>query len=68
MKYGTSYFVSQEAAERYYRKQTCNAKYTVQRKLREGEIHIGEPPLQPGDRLSVIRDEGRYQIDTMGDA
>lgn len=62
MRWGTSYFVSHEAARRYYRA-THPHDDTVNRKLAEGEIHIGKPPLKDGQRLSVIPDEGRYQIE-----
>lgn len=61
MTYGTAYFVSQAEAVNYYKPYGYDS-YQVYMKLMEGEIHVGKPPLQPGDKLSVIRDEGRYQI------
>lgn len=64
MRYGTSYFTSRRAAERYYSGPVWDdPKDVVTRKLAEGEIHIGKPPLKPGQRLSVIPSEGRYQIE-----
>lgn len=59
--YGTSYFVSLAAAVRYYRDYGYD-KRGVQRKIAEGEIHVGKPPLKSGDRLSVIDGGTRYQI------
>lgn len=61
MTYGTAYFVSKSEAINYY-KPYGYSSHSVERKLADGEIHTGKPPLQPGDKLSVIRDEGRYQI------
>lgn len=63
MRFGTSYFVSRHAAERYYSAYEDDAPRAVARKLAAGEIHIGKPSLKPGQRLSVIPGEGRYQIE-----
>lgn len=63
MIWGTSYFISRAAAERYYASYEDNAARAVSRKLANGEIHIGEPPLEPGQFASIIRGEGRYQIE-----
>lgn len=63
MRYGTSYFVSKAAAVRYYRDYGDDAR-SVDRKLAEGLIHIGKPPIRPGDRLSVIDSGTRYEIET----
>ena len=61
--YGTSYFVSTAAAIRYYRDyEGDNARAAVQRKLTEGEIHIGKPALKPGQVLSIIDNGTRYAI------
>ena len=59
---GTSHFRSRSAAVRYYARQGENAA-AVDRKLKAGEIHLGKPPLERGDTLSLIKDEGRYQIE-----
>lgn len=65
-RWGTSYFVSRRAAERYFRHYHYeDIKATITRKLAEGDIHIGKPPLEPGDKLSVIPGEGRYQIEAL---
>lgn len=58
---GTAYFVSLHAAYRYYRPYGTD-KAAVDQKIAEGEIHIGKPPLQPGDVLTVIDEGTRYQI------
>lgn len=63
---GTSHFKSREAAMRYYR----DYGYTdlagvVDRKLADGEIHIGPPTLKPdGSERFVLIDNGtRYAIE-----
>lgn len=56
---GTSYFVSLAAAGQYYGDPNGN---TAAEKVAAGEIHIGEPPLKPGERLRLDRSEGRYFI------
>lgn len=63
MRWGTSHFVSRAAAERYYAACETDPARAVARKLADGEIHIGKPELKPGQRLSVIAGEGRYQIE-----
>ncbi len=65
-RWGTSYFVSRRAAERYYKpyaEHGDDVKAWVGRKLAEGEIHIGVPHLKDGEKLSIIPGEGRYQIE-----
>ncbi len=61
-RWGTAYFVSYKTAIAYYRLQG-ESPYDVRRKVKEGLIHIGKPPLKPGDKLSVIPVEGRYMIE-----
>lgn len=61
--YGTSYFVSLSAAVRYY-KDYGDDREDVQRKIREGSIHIGKPPLKPGERLGLTDGGKRYTITT----
>jgi len=58
---GTSYFVSRAAAIAYYRDYGVTAA-NVDRKMLAGEIHTGEPPLEPGDTLTTIDDGRRYAI------
>jgi hypothetical protein len=60
--YGTSYFVSRGAAERYYRDYEDDAKRAVARKVAAGEIHIGKPPLKAGQRLTTTDGGKRYMI------
>jgi len=59
---GTSYFISGEAAIRYYSDYEHNPIQAVKRKLAEGSIHIGQPILKPRQTLSINREEGRYFI------
>ncbi len=59
--WGTSYFVSFKAACDYYR----SHGYTipdVNRKLMNGEIHIGQPCLKPSEHLITIDHDCRYAI------
>lgn len=63
---GTSYFVSMKAAVEYYMPYEGNdwndALTAVEHKLAQGDIHIGKPPLQPGDKLLIIDEGTRYAI------
>lgn len=63
MIYGTPCFVSTQAAYNYY----YDYGYThteVDRKIAEGEIFIGEPPVKAGDTVLIDPDEQRYFIVT----
>lgn len=66
MRWGTSHFINLRAAERYYARQHESAA-RVATKIAEGEIHIGAPALKPGQRLSIIHGEGRYQVEEPND-
>ncbi|WP_432263267.1 hypothetical protein [Cupriavidus sp. TMH.W2] len=59
MVIGTSYFESRAAADRYYREYGYP---DAEIPLAEGAIQIGRPMLKPGEMLSIIPGEGRYQI------
>ena len=60
--WGTSHFVSVDRAMRYYNTYSPGfGQYSVNRKLAEGEIHIGPPEVKEGQSLS-INAEGRYVI------
>lgn len=61
---GTSYFVSKDAAIRYYRPYGYDdVRETVERKLRDGEIHIGKPTLLAGQRLALIDESTRWAVE-----
>jgi len=63
MTRGTSYFFSRAAAIRYYKDYHYDdTAAAVDRKLREGEIHIGKPPLKAGERLIMLDGGKRYGI------
>lgn len=58
-RFGTSNFVSKRWAIRYYVSQGYNRK-EVNRKIKDGEISIGEPVVPDGMTLKVDNEEGRY--------
>jgi hypothetical protein len=58
--YGTSYFVNMQAALSYYAE--YGERDAVARKIREGGIHIGRPPLKSGETLSLIDGGRRYAV------
>tara|TARA_R110000751_G_scaffold63539_1_gene131035 strand:- start:695 stop:922 length:228 start_codon:yes stop_codon:yes gene_type:complete len=63
IKMGTSHFESEQAAVNYYKwydKDTVGSD--VMEKIRKGEITIGPPELKDGERLEIIKGEGRYAI------
>ncbi len=60
--YGTSYFTSRAAAERYYGAYEADPARAVNRKLAEQSIHLGVPHLKAGETLSIIDDGTRYAI------
>lgn len=57
-RYGTSYFITHAAAERYY-----GDRETASQKLAAGEIHVGKPDVKPNARLRLDETEGRYFIE-----
>lgn len=63
MRYRTSHFVSKQAAIRYYSlygyDETTN---TVERKIADGEIHVGVPSLKANQTVYLDAD-GRYFIE-----
>jgi hypothetical protein len=61
LKIGTAHFISRAAANRYYRDYGYSPR-DVERKLAEGEIHIGRPVPKAGQSVGVIPDEGRYYL------
>ncbi len=62
MTVGTSHFKSRAAAIRYY-KPYGNDEASVDQKITEGEIHIGSPAINEGDKLTLIDGGTRYQIE-----
>jgi len=56
---GTCYFLNLAAAYRYYKSQESDGD-EVRRKLKDGEIKIGPPPLKKDERFFL--DDGQYFI------
>jgi len=54
--HGTAHFISRAAVVRYYGEEAAIVK------LGAGEVFIGAPAIGINDKLSIIKDEGRYQI------
>lgn len=64
MKTGTNHFTSLVAACAYYK--PYGYTYSdVLAKLRDGDIKLGMPPCASNEVATVIRGEGRYQIETI---
>lgn len=55
------------AAVRYYQPYGYDSE-GVQRKLNEGEIHLGRPPVKEGESVVLIDDGTRYAIAEDGGA
>ena len=60
IRFGTCYFRFKSDAIAYYADYGF-ASEDVDRKIAEGEIHIGVPPMLPGDKL--YSEDGRYGIE-----
>lgn len=69
MTYGTCYFRSMIDAVRYY----CDYEpgyswrevaFLVEEKVRNGDIHIGMPPLKDGETCFLIDKGTRWAVDT----
>ena len=63
MVIGTSFFPTLSAAVTYYEPYGFS-RADVREKAESGEISIGKPELQPGERLIYHPGEGRYLIET----
>lgn len=63
MRTGTSHFVSYPRAVKYYSVYESDPVAAVNRRLHAGEIHIGRPPIKPGQRLVMIDNGLRYAIE-----
>lgn len=64
MTVGTSHFVTFEKACQYYAVYGYS-KADVRKLVNTGEIHIGAPQVQTGERLVFIDDATRYAITTV---
>ena len=66
-RFGTPYFVSKDKAAQYYRDTVngCDGYRKANRKIAEGEIYIGKPPLKEDERLIVIDSGTRYAIEVI---
>lgn len=69
MKTGTCYFPTRTAAIEYYKPymgmivrggQINELNDMVDRKIKDGEIHIGKPRIKPGEQLVI--EDNRYHI------
>lgn len=60
-QWGTSHFVSLDAARTYYKRQGESAD-SVDERLTEGAINIGPPTLREGETLIMVDDGLRYAI------
>jgi len=63
---GTSYFKDLYAAFRYYAQYGYDDR-DVMSKIKECEIHIGRPKINPGETFSLIDNNTRYAITSKGD-
>jgi len=69
---GTCYFVSFRLACRYYADyepgiSRSELEAVVQRKIDEGQIHIGLPPIKVGQIISRIDNGTRYALSEYDD-
>ena len=70
-RYGTANFVSFTKACDYFKGQgfefdemtPAELEREVRAKIEDGEIAIGKPDLEPGERLLLIDDGTRYAIE-----
>lgn len=58
---GTAHFVDKAAADKYY--SYGYSPSDVSEKIKNGEIFIGAPKINPGQKLGVYSGEGRYFIE-----
>jgi hypothetical protein len=65
MTYGTCYFRSLMHAVWYYQGQYGKAALViVPEKIRDGEIHVGMPPLKSGETCFLIDNGTRWAVKT----
>ena len=60
---GTAHFISKAAAYRYYGGQGFS-RFDVDNKLSEGEIFVGRPLINHGERVLIDRSEGRFFVES----
>ena len=65
---GTSHFVNFTKACDYYRdyvpsRTPAELERAVRAKIEDGEISLGKPDLEPGERLLLIDDGTRYAVE-----
>ena len=56
--YGSSYYVNEQSAERFYGQNYREA-------MRDGSISIGKPPLKDDEELSGHHVDGRYLVNVL---
>ena len=62
LRVGTCWFISKTAAIKYYEPYGYdNTAEAVERKLAEGEIHIGTPELKE-NQIGIFDKDGRFEI------
>jgi hypothetical protein len=60
---GTNHFCSAKSALRYYRQQwPATSMDDIHAKVKDGEIRLGVPELQEGQRLGTTDNGARYTI------
>lgn len=55
---GTCHYISKAWLYKHWLKETVDSK------LNEGLIKVGQPELKKGETLGIIKSEGRYYINT----
>ncbi len=64
MIYGTHHFLDRQAAIKYYKAYESQPAKAVDRKLQEGEIALGKPPLKHNQTCFLIDDGTRWAVKT----
>lgn len=61
IRIGTAYFLTMGSAARYYRPLDYS-RSDVEQMVTDGTIHIGRPPLKPGEQLQTIDGGARWAV------
>jgi hypothetical protein len=70
MRTGTSHFVNFTKACDYYKGQgmddlsVSELERAIREKIEDGEIELGKPELNPGERLLLIDEGCRYAVES----